>query len=876
MNANSKAKTYTAAANPTDHEPVIPDATLPEFVLGQAHKRGGKRALVEAGTGRELSYEQLAAAARGTRGWLAAQGVRPGDVLALCAPNSIEFAVTSYAALSAGAILTTVNPIATGEEIVHQLRQTGARWLVTTAGLFAAKLEAAARASGIAQTFVIGADAEATPGARRFEVLRSGGETEARPADLSPSDVAFLPSSSGTTGLPKSVVLTHRNLVADVCQMLAMQRVTEDDVVIAALPLFHIFGFQVSLNLSLSQGATVVILPRFELGAFLRAVQEYRVTRAEVVPPIVLALTSSELIDDHDLSSLRVLTSGAAPLGAGVAGACAQRIGCRVKQVYGLTELAGATHLAPDDGPDRPDSIGPALPGVECRVVDPDTGADLGPGEPGELLVRSAGAMRGYLGDPGATAATIDADGWVHTGDIVTFDTDGWFRVTDRIKEMIKYKGYQVAPAELEEILLTHPAVADTAVVRSPDEAAGEVPKAFVVLSAPATADEITTWVAERVAPYKRVRRVEFTGQIPKSPSGKILRRVLRERERAAREEDLTGTVVLISGGGRGLGRLLARTLASAGASVALLARSGGELAETAAEIELAGGTAAAAIADVTDHIATAAAVAELRDRLGPVDVLINNAGVGGPLGLMWDTEPADWWRTFEINLFGTYALTRIVLPDMIAAGHGRILNITSNAGVYRWPLMSAYATSKAAVVKLTENLAAETRRHNVPVLSVDPGLLPIGLTEPVLNSAPDPDSAEARITAWTRDRIASRHGADPGQAAHLILQLARGHGDRLSGRHLTVADDLDILLARIDQIQREDLLVLRLRTDDRPAGQARRPAAAARRSPTPADPRGSAQLVRPPSAPAYYLGRPAHMWMAACHGGRSQAAGEV
>jgi NAD(P)-dependent dehydrogenase (short-subunit alcohol dehydrogenase family) len=351
---------------------------------------------------------------------------------------------------------------------------------------------------------------------------------------------------------------------------------------------------------------------------------------------------------------------------------------------------------------------------------------------------------------------------------------------------------------------------------------------------------------------------------------------VLGERERAAREEDLTGTVVLISGGGRGLGRLLVRTLASAGASVALLARSGGELAETVAEIERAGGIAAAATADVTDQAATAAAVAELRERLGPVDVLINNAGVHGPLGLMWDADPADWWRTFEINLFGAYALTRIVLPDMIAAGHGRILNITSNAGVYRWPLMSAYATSKAAVVKLTENLAAETRRHGVPVLSVDPGLLPIGLTEPVLNSTPDPDSAEARITAWTRDRIASGHGADPDQAAHLILQLARGRGDRLSGRHLTVADDLDIMLARLDQIQREDLHVLRLRTDGRPAGQARKPGAAARRSPTPADSRGSAQVVRPPSAPAYYLGRPAHMWMAACRGGRSQAAGEA
>jgi acyl-CoA synthetase (AMP-forming)/AMP-acid ligase II len=792
--------------------PVIPDVTLPEFVLGQAHARGVKRALVEAGTGRELTYAQLAAAVREAGAWLATRGVRPDDVLALCAPNSIEFAVTAYAALSAGATLTTVNPVATGEEIAAQLHQTGARWLVTTAGLFAPKLEAAAHASGIAETFVIGAGAEAAPGARRFDVLRSGGEAGAPPADLSPSDVAFLPSSSGTTGRPKNVVLTHRNLVASLGQMRLVPGVTEDDVVIAALPLFHIFGFQYTLNLALLQGATVVIVPRFELGAFLRAIQDHAVTRAEVVPPIILALTNSDLVDDHDLSSLKVLTCSAAPLRADLARACAQRIGCRVKQAYGLTEAGGGTHVAPDDGPDRPDSIGPVFPGVEWRVIDPDTGDDLGPGEPGELLVRTPGVMRGYLGDPGATAATIDVGGWVHTGDIVTVDADGWFYVTDRIKEMIKYKGYQVAPAELEEVLLAHPAVADAAVVRSPDEAAGEVPKAFVVLSGPATADELTTWVAERVTPYKRVRRVEFTDQIPKSPSGKILRRVLADRERAAQKEDLTGTVVLISGGGRGLGRLLARTLASAGASVGLLARSGGELAETVAEIEQAGGTAAAAITDITDQTATAAAVAELSERLGPVGVLINNAGIPGPVGAMWDTDPADWWRTLEINLGGTFALTRIVLPQMIAARGGRILNITSTAGTYRWPLVSAYATSKAAVVKLTENLAAETRRHHVAVLSVDPGLLPIGFTEPRLNSTPAPGTPEAQIAGWVRDRIASGHGADPDQAARLILQLARGRGDRLSGRHLTVTDDLDTLLGRIDQIQQHDLHTLRLR----------------------------------------------------------------
>src|SRR5262249_35593205 len=247
-------------------------------------------------------------------------------------------------------------------------------------------------------------------------------------------------------------------------------------------------------------------------------------------------------------SSLRILTAGGAPLAADRARVCARRLGCRVKQGYGMTELAGATHLAPDSGPDRPDSIGPALPGGECRGVDVDRASDLGPGETGELLIRSAGAMRGYLADREATAAAIDADGWVHTGDIVTCDKSGWFYVVDRVKELIKYKGFQVAPAELEAILLTHPAVAAAAGVRSPAETAGEVPKAFIVRAASTSAEELTMWVAERVAPYKRVRRIEFIDRIPKSPSGKILRRLLVERERRKQDErDLTGTVALVS-----------------------------------------------------------------------------------------------------------------------------------------------------------------------------------------------------------------------------------------------------------------------------------------------------------------------------------------
>jgi acyl-CoA synthetase (AMP-forming)/AMP-acid ligase II len=507
--------------------------TLPEYVLGTATDRGGKLALVDADSGRALTYAELAAAVRRVGTGLANCGVGATDVVALCAPNSIDFVVGWYAASSIGAILTTINPLSTGEEITHHLQRSGASWLITTAELFADKAGAAAAAAAICDSFVIGWRPGPESAGVPFEALWLTPARETLHRAAQSTDIAFLPSSSGTTGLPKSVMLTHRNLVASVCQTRLVHRVTDADVVLAVLPLFHIYGAQLSMNLALLEGATIVLQPRFDLEPFLSAIQQHAVTRAEVVPPIVLALANSELVENYDLSSLRVLTSAAAPLGGDLARACASRIGCIVKQGYGLTELGGGTHIAPDDGPDRPESIGPALPGVEARVVDPDTGQDLDPGRPGELLVRTPGAMVGYLANPSATAATIDDDGWVHTGDIVTVDYDGWYYVTDRIKELIKYNGFQVAPAELEALLVTHPAVADVAVVAHPDPAAGEVPKAFVVLRAPATAAELMDWLAERVAPYKKVRRLEFIEAIPKSPSGKILRRFLVERDRA-------------------------------------------------------------------------------------------------------------------------------------------------------------------------------------------------------------------------------------------------------------------------------------------------------------------------------------------------------
>jgi NAD(P)-dependent dehydrogenase (short-subunit alcohol dehydrogenase family) len=282
---------------------------------------------------------------------------------------------------------------------------------------------------------------------------------------------------------------------------------------------------------------------------------------------------------------------------------------------------------------------------------------------------------------------------------------------------------------------------------------------------------------------------------------------------------DLSGMVVLVSGGGRGVGRLLAHTLSRRGAAVGLIARSADELARVVEEISGAGGIAAAATADVSDEAATAAAVAALRQRFGPITTLINNAGISGPVDPLWDADPRQWWRTIEVNLGGAFALTRVVLPEMICARGGRIINITSNAGVHRWPLVSAYVASKAALVKLSETLAAETRRHGVAVFSVDPGLLPIGLGESALASTADPETAAGRVFGWIRSQLSSGHGADPERAARLILELTTGKGDRLSGRHLTADDDLDTLLTQIEEIEFDDLH--RLRVPRRPQRRA-------------------------------------------------------
>ncbi|MBT8198012.1 MAG: AMP-binding protein, partial [Acidimicrobiia bacterium] len=427
-------------------------------------------------------------------------------------------------------VVTTINPTYTAEEVEFQLNDAGARYLLTIPMFMDVATEAAG-AAGTEEVFVFAEAEGATPFASLLDADPIAGFAEVDPRE----DTVVLPYSSGTTGLPKGVMLTHHNLTSNLAQAKHVLDITDDEVIIAVLPFFHIYGMQILMNGVLYNGATAVTMPRFDLEQFLGLLQEHKVTKAYLVPPIILALAKHPLVDQYDLSALRQIFSGAAPLGADVEAEAGARVGAEVVQGYGLTETSPVTHATPP-GKGRSGSIGVTISNTDVRIIDPETGEDLGVGENGEVLIKGPQVMKGYLNNPDATAECIDDEGWFHTGDVGYVDDDGYFYIVDRIKELIKYKGFQVPPAELEALLLTHAAVADAAVIPVPDLEAGEIPKAFVVLrpGAEATGQQLMDHVAEHVAHYKQVRRVEFLDEIPKSLSGKILRRVLRDREREA------------------------------------------------------------------------------------------------------------------------------------------------------------------------------------------------------------------------------------------------------------------------------------------------------------------------------------------------------
>jgi acyl-CoA synthetase (AMP-forming)/AMP-acid ligase II len=500
----------------------IPETDVTTQVL-QGVPDDDRPQLIDGPTGREVTGAELRRSVRALAAGLAERGIGKGDVVGLHLPNLPEYAICFHGVCAAGAVNTTVNPLYTARELAFQLSDSGARTLITIGPFLDTAREAAAEA-GVDDIYVIGEAEGATP----FTELLGNAADAPEPVIDPRADIAVIPYSSGTTGLPKGVMLTHFNLVANLCQVQQALPVESDDVMIAVLPFFHIYGQTVLMNQGLRGGAQIVTMPRFELGQFLELIEKHGVTRAYVVPPIALALAKHPAVDEADLSSLELIMSGAAPLGEELASQVATRIGCKTMQGYGLTETSPVTHMLPPDRSEgRGGKIGVPLPDTECRVVEPESGEDA---ERGELWMRGPQVMAGYLNNPEATAQTIDADGWLHSGDVAEVDSEGYFEIVDRLKELIKYKGFQVPPAELEALLLTHPAIADAAVIGVPDDECGELPKAFVVAGDGVTDDEIMEFVAERVSPQKRIRLIERIDEVPKSPSGKILRRVLAER----------------------------------------------------------------------------------------------------------------------------------------------------------------------------------------------------------------------------------------------------------------------------------------------------------------------------------------------------------
>ncbi|PWA50959.1 4-coumarate--CoA ligase 2 [Artemisia annua] len=494
--------------------------------------------LIDGASGEVYTYADVELTSRKVASSLHNQhGINKGDVIMILLPNSPEFVYTFMGASYLGAISTMANPFFTGPEIIKQAKASNAKIIVTQAS-HTPKVKQYADENSI-KVFTIDASPE---GCLHFSELLKGDENSLPEVEISPDDVVALPYSSGTTGLPKGVMLTHKGLVTSVAQQVDGENpnlwIHSEDVIICVLPLFHIYSLNSILLCGLRAGAAILIMQKFDIVPFLELIQKYKVTIGPFVPPIVLTIANNEeTVDKYDLSSIRTVMSGAAPLGKELEDTVRNKFpNAKLGQGYGMTEagpvLSMCLAFAKEPYEIKSGACGTVVRNAEMKIVDTETGLSLPKNERGEICIRGDQIMKGYLNDPESTKSTIDSEGWLHTGDIGLIDDDGELFIVDRLKELIKYKGFQVAPAELEALLLTHPEISDAAVVPMKDEAAGEVPVAFVVKTdgSSLTEDDIKEFVKKQVVFYKRINRVFFIDSIPKSPSGKILRKDLRAK----------------------------------------------------------------------------------------------------------------------------------------------------------------------------------------------------------------------------------------------------------------------------------------------------------------------------------------------------------
>jgi long-chain acyl-CoA synthetase len=515
---------------------------LHNLVLDSCRRNSQKTALVDTSCGRRFTYGEYGEIVESLARGLIAAGIRPGDVIAIFLANSWEFCTAYHAATLAGAIPTLLNPTYREREVRYQLENSGAVMLITDG----ANLEGISLA-GLPNLHRVYTTRVPAPGAESFtDLLRPATANYPEPAHPSTETLAALPYSSGTTGLPKGVMLSHFNLIANIYQFIGPNatRLSSADTILCILPLYHIYGLNVILNPALILGATMVLVPRFNVQQVTQLFVDEGITTMPLVPPAMNALCQAaeagQFPRDHKLLWVKC---GAAPLATDLPRRFTALTNIPVCQGYGMTEASPVTHvgyLEPELY--HPDSIGHPLAKTDCRVLaqsdidpadSPDDMTEAPAGMPGELVMRGPQFMLGYWKEPQATAAVL-RDGWFWSGDIVTRDREGFYRIVDRRKEMIKYKGFPVAPAEVESVLLEHPAVKECGVVGRPDADAGEIPVAFVALrdgfvDGKKLGDELCAFVADRLTHYKQPREVRFIDAVPKTASGKILRRELRK-----------------------------------------------------------------------------------------------------------------------------------------------------------------------------------------------------------------------------------------------------------------------------------------------------------------------------------------------------------
>ncbi|KAF9025618.1 hypothetical protein CPC16_006614 [Podila verticillata] len=529
-----------------DPDPVYPEVDIYHYLdSNPCNVQPGKTLFIDPIQNRSITFGQFQIETKQfAAGLQDTYGFKTKDVLAIFSCNQYDFGVPILGALCAGGVVTTINHSYTVDEVVHQLQDSGAKFMVTTADLLPTANKAAEICNIAPEHIFLFGEDDVASGKISYRSVFA--KRLATPVKIDMEDIAYLCYSSGTTGKSKGVMLTHRNITSNLVQIMdydAEVIMEKDLVVLGFLPLYHIYGLMNCLHISTITGMTAIIMPKFDLPSFLSNIQTYKVTNTFIVPPVALALAKHPMVNDYDLTSLRHIACGAAPLPKDLCEMIEKRLGVYCRQGFGMTEASPLVAcIRPGQRMDG--SVGPLVAGLTAKVVDTETGKELGINQEGEWLLRGPNVMKGYINNIEATKHTIEEDGWMHTGDIVYVDEQGNWFVVDRLKELIKMKGFQVAPAELEALMQTHPKVMDCAVIPAYDASqATEIPRAYVVPRPGIEADDelkkdIMEFVAVRVANHKKLRGgVVFIGEIPKSASGKILRKDIVKFDRRGDNE---------------------------------------------------------------------------------------------------------------------------------------------------------------------------------------------------------------------------------------------------------------------------------------------------------------------------------------------------